>query len=102
MSTFVVPAPWPQTVQHSESIEVDQVCPAEEPLQPSTHEEHKMMDYLHQHPPPHEANMEEEPGDHRHNGWIPTHLHLPPTEELSAEELDGFEVIDFSELPHYP
>lgn len=96
-----VPAPHPQTVQHPEYIEVDQRCTPEEPVQPSTHEEHNMIDCQHQHLPQ-EANMEEEPGDIRHNHRTSTDLHLPPTGELNSEELDEFEIIDISEVPYYP
>lgn len=101
LGNFVVPAPHPQTVQHPEYIEVDQRCTPEEPVQPSTHEEHNRIDCQHQHPSPQEANMEEEPGDIKHNHRTSTDLHLPPTGELNSEELDGFEIIDISEVPHY-
>ncbi|XP_077303652.1 natural cytotoxicity triggering receptor 3 ligand 1-like isoform X2 [Lithobates pipiens] len=94
-------APQPQTVQHQEYAKVDQLHTTEEPVQLSTQEELNMVDYQHQHPPPQEANMEEKPGDIRHNPGTSTDLHLPPTGELNAEELDGFEIIDFSEVPHY-
>ncbi|KAM5151950.1 IgG receptor FcRn large subunit p51-like [Mantella aurantiaca] len=95
-------APQPQTVEveHPESKEAYQLCPAEDLLHPSTQDEYK-VDCENQHPSPQEADVGEEPNGIGPDGGPPTDS-CSPTEDFSAEELDNFEIIHFSELPRYP